>query len=82
MFDLSQTVREARLSYANIAESLNFSGTVTKKKESSAVQSITEGLASRPVGTTRPSKSVISEGKANNMVSRFQQIAGIKTTKK
>lgn len=84
MFDLSKNVREVKLTYANIAESLNFSGTDVKRKVrvSSNAQSITEGLASQPVGGTKPSKELISEGKANQMVTRFQQIAGIKPTKK
>lgn len=84
MFDLSKNVREVKLTYANIAESLNFSGTDVKRKAraSSNAQSITEGLASQPVGGTKPSKELISEGKANQMVTRFQQIAGIKPTKK
>jgi len=81
MFDLAKNVREVKLTYANIAESLNFSGTEKKKapKEASAsVQSITEGLASKPVGSTKPSKEIISEGKANQMVAKFQKLAGIK----
>lgn len=84
MFDLSKNVREVKLTYANIAESLNFSGTDIRKKAktSASVQSITEGLASKPVAGTKPSKDIISEGKANQMVTRFQQIAGIKPTKK
>ena len=84
MFDLSKNVREVKLTYANIAESLNFSGTdIRRKAKSSAgAQSITEGLASQPVGSTKPSRDLISEGKANQMVTRFQQIAGIKPAKK
>lgn len=84
MFDLSKSVREVKLTYANIAESLNFSGTDIKRKAktNSNVQSITEGLASQPVGSTKPSQALIAEGKANQMVTRFQQIAGIKPTKK
>lgn len=84
MFDLSKNVREVKLTYANIAESLNFSGSDIKRKAkpSANVQSITEGLASQPVGTTKPSKSIISEGKASQMVTRFQKIAGIQPIKK
>jgi len=84
MFDLSKNVREVKLTYANIAESLNFSGNDMKRKAkpSANVQSITEGLASQPVGTTKPSRSIISEGKVSQMVTRFQKIAGIKTTQK
>jgi hypothetical protein len=84
MFDLSKNVREVKLTYANIAESLNFSGNDMKRKAKPSVnvQSITEGLASQPVGTTKPSKSIISEGKVSQMVTRFQKIAGIQPTKK
>lgn len=81
MFDLAKNVREVKLTYANIAESLNFGGTEKKKavrEASSSVQSITEGLASKPVGSTKPSKEIISESKASTMVSKFQKLAGIK----
>jgi hypothetical protein len=76
MFDLSKTVREVKLTYANIAESLNFSGMDTKKKSNSSVQSITEGLASKPVGSTKPAGKVIIAESA--MVSKFQKLAGIR----
>jgi hypothetical protein len=80
MFDLAKNVREVKLTYANIAESLNFGGTETKKKVQTAasVQSITEGLASKPVGSTKPSPQIISESKVSTQVSRFQKLAGIK----
>jgi len=80
MFDLAKNVREVKLTYANIAESLNFSGTEKKKTApaASSVQSITEGLASKPVGGTKPSTQIISESKASGMVSKFQKLAGIK----
>lgn len=82
MFDLSKNVREVKLTYANLAETLNFGGIDTKKKVASAspssVQSITEGLASKPVGSTKPSKEIISEGKSSQMVTKFQRLAGIK----
>jgi len=80
MFDLAKNVREVKLTYANIAESLNFGGTETKKKVQTAasVQSITEGLASKPVGSTKPSTQIISENKVSTQVSRFQKLAGIK----
>lgn len=79
MFDLAKTVREVKLTYANIAESLNFSGkNITRRVVSStnsSVQSITEGLASKPVGSTKP-KEIISEGK---FASRMKQLAGIRS---
>ena len=80
MFDLSKNVREVKLTYANIAESLNFSNNNIKRKVAPAistnVQSITEGLASKPVGSTKPTKQIISESKSD-MVSKFQKLAGI-----
>lgn len=82
MFDLAKNVREVKLTYANLAETLNFGGIDTKKKPTqvtnTSVQSITEGLASKPVGGTKPSTQIISEGKTSAMVSKFQKLAGIK----
>lgn len=78
MFDLSKNVREVKLTYATIAESLNFGGDMKKPKKPSSsgnVQSITEGLASKPVGSTKPTQQIISE---SAMVSKFQKLAGIK----
>ena len=82
MFDLAKTVREVKLTYANIAESLNISGNNTRKKvvatTNSSVQSITEGLASKPVGSTKP-KEIITEGK---FATRMKQLAGIRSEQK
>jgi hypothetical protein len=84
MFDLVKNVREVKLTYANIAESLNFGGTDIKRKTKNfaVTQSITEGLASGAVGSTKPSREIISEGKVNQMASRFQKLAGINLPKK
>jgi hypothetical protein len=82
MFDLAKNVREVKLTYANIAESLNFGGSEMKKKvvatTNSTVRSITEGLSSQPVGSTKP-KEIISEGK---FASRMKQLAGIRSEQK
>lgn len=80
MFDLAKNVREVKMTYSNLAETLNFGGIDSKKKviTPASVQSITEGLASKPVGSTKPSKQIISEGKSSEMVSKFQKLAGIK----
>jgi hypothetical protein len=78
MFDLNKNVREVKLTYANLAEAMNFSGDSRRKITSSTVQSITEGLASNAVGNTKPNQQIISEGKANVMVAKFQRLAGIK----
>lgn len=82
MFDLNKNVREVKLTYANLAEAMNFSGDTRRKVTSSSVQSITEGLASSAVGNTKPNKQIISEGKASEMVSKFQRLAGIKPSEK
>ena len=81
MFDLSKNIREVKMTYANIAESLSFSATAPKKATSksvspSKVQSITEGLATGAVGSTKPTKEIISE--TAKTVNRFQELAGIK----
>jgi len=77
LFDLARNTREAKLTYANLAESLNFSGEPKKKaKAPLSVQAITEGLASKPVASTAPSKQIITEGK---FASRMRQLAGIRS---
>lgn len=75
MFDLAKNVREVKMTYATIVESLNF-GADTKKKTSSKVQTITEGMASAPVAGTAP-KGIITESAKSEMVSKFQKLAGI-----
>jgi uncharacterized protein YoxC len=79
MFDLSQSVREVKMTFANISKSLNFGDSQKKPAAASpSVQSITEGLASRQIGSTKPSsKEIISESRSA-MVSQFQKLAGIK----
>jgi len=78
MFDLAKNVREVKMTYAVIAESLNF-GADLKKKTSSKIQNITEGMASKPVAGTAPDKQIIAESAKSEMVSKFQKLAGIKT---
>jgi hypothetical protein len=76
-FDRAKSTREVKLTYANLRESFDiFNG---HKKKSS----ITEGIASKTVRSTRPSpkkveeqKSIISEG--NELAARFKKLAGIK----
>jgi hypothetical protein len=81
-FDLTKSVREAKLVYATLSESLNFGVKTVKPTSStktSTVKSITEGLASKPVASTKPTKpaGLLTEGA--EMASRFQKLAGIKT---
>lgn len=82
-FDLTKSVREAKLVYATLAESFSFGGKKTveaapaKKQVSGTVKTITEGLASKSVASTKPTKpAVISEGA--EMANRFKKLAGIR----
>lgn len=85
-FDLTKSVREAKLVYATLAESLSFGATKkvvvatapAKKPASTTVKAITEGLASKVVASTKPTKTtaVLSEGTI--MANRFKKLAGIK----
>lgn len=88
-FDLTKSVREVKLAYALLAESLNF-GTQNYRIQKVAtaakpvsttktqVKQITEGFASKPVSSTKPSQ-LITEG--NEMALRFKKLAGIKEPK-
>jgi hypothetical protein len=75
MFDLSKSVREVKMTYAVIAESLSF-GVEAKKKVSTKLQSITEGMASRPAAGTN--RQIISEGEVSEMKAKFMRLANIK----
>jgi len=82
-FDLTKSVREAKLVYATLAESFNFGGKKTvaaapKKVVSQTVKTITEGLASKPIASTKPTKAaVLTEGA--EMANRFKKLAGIRS---
>lgn len=86
-FDLTKSVREVKLAYALLAESLNFGSKKMIAAPSRSmrvdparkaiVRQITEGQASRPVASTKPARSVLTES-ADVMVSRLQKLAGIK----
>lgn len=76
-FDLTKSVREAKLIYATLSESLNFGVKPVKPStKATTVKSITEGLASKVVASTKPTKAVITEGA--EMANRFKKLAGIK----
>src|ERR1035437_555250 len=84
-FDLTKSVREVKLAYALLAESLNFgskrvilSRPVQKSDPTkrAIVRQITEGYASKPVASTRPVQVI--NGSTNVMVARLQKLAGIK----
>lgn len=73
-FDRAATLREVKLVYATLAESLHGNKGIQKKNASV----VAEGLASKPTGSTKPkSDSILAEG--TTLVSRMQKLAGIKT---
>jgi hypothetical protein len=76
-FDLTKSIREVKLAYTVLAESINGGGSVAKKKTNATAQTITEGLASKPVSSTKPEATIV-EPQAEEMASRFKKLAGIK----
>jgi hypothetical protein len=66
-FDRANSVREVKLVYSTLAESL----TAYKSKKR-----VNENFASRAQGSTKPSKDVIVE--SNTFASRMQRLAGLK----
>lgn len=70
--DRTSSVREVKLVYATLAESMNFSGTEKKK-----ARRISESLSSsRPSNSTAPKKEMITE-ESNELAERFKKLAGI-----
>ena len=69
--DRTSSVREVKLVYATLAESMNFTGAEKKTKKV-----VSEG-ASKPVASTAPAKEIISEN-TNELANRFKQLANIK----
>ena len=88
-FDLTANVREAKLVYATLGES--FRTTVESKSEkdekyeevevkpkstlSKTKRTLTEGMASKAIRSTKPSKQILTEG--NELADRFKKLAGI-----
>jgi hypothetical protein len=71
--DRTSSVREVKLVYATLAESMKFGGT---QKKASIKKSITEGLASKKSASTAPKKEVINES-GETIADRFKKLAGI-----
>jgi hypothetical protein len=69
--DRTTSVREVKLVYATLAESMNFTGTEKKTKK------VVAEAASKPVASTAPAKEIISEN-TNVLAERFKQLANIK----
>ena len=68
-FDRTKSVRETKLVYSTLAESLNIAGGSTRKTRTA---SITEGFASKPTTSTKPKATIISEG--NDLTNRFKRL--------
>jgi len=66
-FDRAYSLREVKLVYSTLAESFKMPSTKKIVKES---------FASKPVGSTKPGKQVISEGA--DLAARFKKLAGLK----
>jgi hypothetical protein len=79
-FDLTKNVREAKLVYATLGESFR-TQTPEVKVKSKPVKAeknpLTEGIASKAIKSTKPSKKILSEG--NDLANRFKKLAGIKS---
>jgi hypothetical protein len=69
--DRTTSVREVKLVYATLAESMNFAGTEKKAKR------VVAEAASKVVASTAPKKEIISES-TNALAERFKQLANIK----
>ena len=85
-FDLTKNVREAKLVYATLGESfrsINESSESvveapakpTKRVKQKESKTISEGMASKAIKSTKPSKQILSEG--NELANRFKKLAGI-----
>ena len=72
--DRTNSVREVKLVYATLSESMKFTG--TEKKVAQVKKNITEGLASKAQASTAPKKEIITEN-TNELANRFKQLAGI-----
>jgi hypothetical protein len=75
-FDLTKNIREVKLAYTVLAESINSGVSVAKKKTNATAQTITEGLASKPVSSTKPDATIVAP-QASDLASRLQKLAGI-----
>jgi len=69
--DRTTNVREVKLVYATLAESMKFTGTKTHK----TVKAISENFASKVTRSTAPKKEILSE--SNEIADRFKKLAGI-----
>ena len=71
--DRTTSVREVKLVYATLSESMKFTGT---ERKVASKKTMTEGFASKATASTAPAKEIISEN-TNELANRFKQLAGI-----
>jgi hypothetical protein len=71
--DRTSNVREVKLVYATLSESMKFTG--TERKVAQVKKNITEGIASKAQASTAPKQEIIAE--SNELANRFKQLAGI-----
>jgi hypothetical protein len=65
-FDRASSLREVKLVFATLSEAL----------KTAKIKPIRESFASRPTASTRPSKSILTEGDV--MANRLRKLAGLK----
>lgn len=71
-FDRATTVREVKIVYTTLVETLNSTAKAMTSRKSTKI--VTEGLASKPTKSTAPKKEILEE---NSVAKRLQQLAGI-----
>ena len=71
--DRTSSVREVKLVYATLSESMKFTGT---ERKVAVKKTMTEGFASKAQASTAPAKEIIAEN-TNELANRFKQLAGI-----
>jgi hypothetical protein len=71
--DRTSSVREVKLVYATLSESMKFTGT---ERKVAVKKTMTEGFASKVQPSTAPAKEIIAEN-TNELANRFKQLAGI-----
>ena len=82
-FDRAKTKREVMITYAIMAENLINSKPVAKKTLNNTVSTITEGLSSKAIGSTKPSSQMLTESINHDDLftkDRWHEMAGIKSS--
>jgi hypothetical protein len=67
-FDRASSLREVKLVYATLSEAL--------KSAKTNIKPLKESFASKPIASTRPTKTIINEG--DDMANRLRKLAGLK----